>query len=225
MAKPIYQIVVDELSKEIEVMDANTAIISERELALRFSASRMTVRKAINILVDDGYLYRDKNRGTFVADKKMHKTNTSLLYDIKSERDIKHKNIYFDVKNDMVDLEILKNLDVGRNETIIRTVRLNLKNNIVQDLEEIYAPRARLIKKNMIDIKETLDFTNLINNGSVTQKFIPIKVPIKYMHLLTLQIDTPIIMIESLIADKTGLPLVFIRTYNNPTEKSIVITT
>ncbi|MEG2291332.1 MAG: hypothetical protein RSC24_15270, partial [Clostridium sp.] len=87
------------------------------------------------------------------------------------------------------------------------------------------APRKRVVKENMIDIKEALDFTNLINEGSVTQKFIPMKVPIKYMHLLTLKMDTPIIMIESLIADKKGRPLVFIRTYNNPTEKSIVITT
>lgn len=225
MSKPIYQTVMEALREEIEIMDANAAIISERELAIRFSASRMTVRKAINILVDEGYLYRDKNRGTFVADKKMHKTNTSLIYNIKSENEITHKNIYFDVKKEIIDLDIVKQLNTEIDETIIRAVRLNLKNNVVQDLEEIYAPRKRIVKDNMIDIKEALDFTNLINEGSVTQKFIPMKVPIKYMHLLTLKIDTPIIMIESLIADKKGLPLVFIRTYNNPNEKSIVITT
>lgn len=225
MAKPIYQNIVEELTKEIKKMPANTPIISERELSIRFSTSRMTARKAINILVDSGYLYRDKNRGTFVADEKMHKTNTSLNHSFNLENQITHKIIYFDVKSDIRDEYIVKQLNVEINEQIIRVIRLNLKNNVVQDLEEIYLPRNRTVKKDMMDIKKNLDFTDLINDGSIVQKFIPMKVPTKYMHLIGVKMDTPIIMIESLIADKTGLPLVFIKTYNNPEEKCIKITT
>lgn len=43
---------------------------AEREYAEQFQISRMTVRQALNELVNDGYLYRVKGKGTFVAERK-----------------------------------------------------------------------------------------------------------------------------------------------------------
>lgn len=45
----------------------NDALPAERELAERFSLSRVTVRKAIDGLVDEGLLTRRQGSGTFVA--------------------------------------------------------------------------------------------------------------------------------------------------------------
>ena len=42
-------------------------IPSERELCERFAVSRMTVRQAIDALVNEGLLHREQGRGTFVA--------------------------------------------------------------------------------------------------------------------------------------------------------------
>lgn len=71
MATPIYRKIKDLIMQEIEDKAANSPIDSERDMAVRFDASRMTVRKAIDELVDEGFLYRDKNKGTFVADRKL----------------------------------------------------------------------------------------------------------------------------------------------------------
>ena len=76
-----------------------------------------------------------------------------------------------------------------------------------------------------IDIDTVLNFSELIENRSITQKFIPMKVPIKYMNLMEIDIDTPIIMIETIISNQRGFPTVFMRTFNNPQEKDIIITT
>jgi GntR family transcriptional regulator len=46
-------------------------IPSERELGERFAVSRMTVRQAIDQLVNEGRLYRVPARGTFVARQKL----------------------------------------------------------------------------------------------------------------------------------------------------------
>lgn len=46
-------------------------IASERELCEKFQVSRMTVRQAIDGLVNDGILVRQQGRGTFVAQQKM----------------------------------------------------------------------------------------------------------------------------------------------------------
>ncbi len=49
-------------------LKAGDAIPSERELAQTYDVSRVTVRRAINDLVREGFLRRENRRGTFVAD-------------------------------------------------------------------------------------------------------------------------------------------------------------
>lgn len=68
---PIYYQIEEQLKKQIEngELKPNDSLPSEREFAERFEISRMTVRQAINNLVNDGYLYRQKGRGTFVSEK------------------------------------------------------------------------------------------------------------------------------------------------------------
>lgn len=48
-----------------------TAIPSERELCEQYGISRMTARQSITELVNEGYLYREQGKGTFVAQPKI----------------------------------------------------------------------------------------------------------------------------------------------------------
>lgn len=59
----------------------------------------------------------------------------------------------------------------------------------------------------------------------MTQRFFPVTVPVKYINLLHIKLDTPIIMVETTIVSKNGKPVVYIREYINPNEKTIEITT
>ena len=63
-----YQIIVDSIIKDIEdgLLLPNEQIYTEEQLADNFSVSRVTVRKAIDILVKEGYLVKKQGRGTFV---------------------------------------------------------------------------------------------------------------------------------------------------------------
>ncbi|HEY5583863.1 MAG TPA: GntR family transcriptional regulator [Ruminiclostridium sp.] len=51
-------------------------IPSENTLALELSLSRHTVRKAISMLVNEGYLYTEHGRGTFCKDRSISRTNS-----------------------------------------------------------------------------------------------------------------------------------------------------
>lgn len=73
LATPLYLEIKQWLIKEIENTPINSPIPSERELSKMFHASRMTVRNAVNELVAEGFLYRNKNKGTFVADRSLLK--------------------------------------------------------------------------------------------------------------------------------------------------------
>ena len=45
-------------------------------LALKLSLSRHTVRKAISMLANEGYLYTEHGRGTFCKDRSISRTNS-----------------------------------------------------------------------------------------------------------------------------------------------------
>ena len=51
---------------------------SERDICERFDISRMTASKAVSALVDEGILYRERGRGTFVASPKPTCTSSCL---------------------------------------------------------------------------------------------------------------------------------------------------
>ena len=54
------------------------SIPSERQLEIVYNTSRITVRKAIDVLVSQGYLYREHGRGTFVSPTKLQKKIVEL---------------------------------------------------------------------------------------------------------------------------------------------------
>lgn len=53
-----------------QIYSCGQMIPSERELIELFNMSRITVRKAISDLVNEGYLYKVQGKGTFVKDEK-----------------------------------------------------------------------------------------------------------------------------------------------------------
>lgn len=227
MQTPIYQKIKLEMCEEIANLPANSSIASERDLALKYDVSRMTVRKAINELVEEGYLYRNKNKGTFVADSVLRKKNTSAITFLKQDKNIEYEIINFDIKATSWNksLDASKKLAINIEDSIVQIVRLVLLNNRPQSVEEIYIAKKDVPEKDLANFRRLLDLDYYIDQGSITQTFIPMLIPIQYAKLLKLKMGIPIILIENLIRAKSGNPLIYIKSYNNPKEKIIEITT
>lgn len=221
MGVPIYRQIKELILKEIEEKPANSPIESERELALKYDASRMTVRNAINELVKEGFLYREKNKGTFVADQRLLKKNTAVQT-LQTEEMLKYNILYFNFME--ADADIAEHLEVAIRADILRIVRLNTKNELPQCVEEVFFIKGDIPKEDLSNLGKLLDLNALVQEGSLTQRFIPMIVPVKYANLLKVKLTTPIIMIDSVILSKNGKPIVRIKAYNNPFEKIIEIT-
>ena len=222
MEQPIYQKIMDTLREEVAKMTPNTPILSERELEKKYHASRMTVRKAVRKLVDEGVLYRKDNLGTFVADQKLHKKSpTSAVFE-SFDTDKDYKIIYFDVKDE--NHEVAKQLEISLYDQFIRIVRLNLKEKTPESLDYIYIVRRMVDDSLMNDTTSLLAFSAKMQTGSVNQIFIPMIVPVMCANLLKLKINTPIIRVDSKINTKNGRVFAYIQSYVNPNIKNIEIT-
>lgn len=73
MGSPVYIQIHNQLREQIEAAKwrVGDKIPAERELAADFGVSRMTLRQAIQTLVDEGVLERRVGAGTFVASRKV----------------------------------------------------------------------------------------------------------------------------------------------------------
>lgn len=222
MDKPIYQRLRDSIYEEIMNQAPNTPIKSERELAEQYKVSRMTVRKAVRKLVDEGYLYRDKNKGTFVADGKLHKKRSSSMLFYTNSAKEENKILHFDVKDSVK--EINDKLEIKLSDSFIKVIRLNLQADSPTSIDEIYIVRRLVFEEALNDINALLDFEDYIEKGAVNQTFKPVVVPIQYAKLLKIKLSTPIIMIESLISDNHGKVYAFIKTFTNPELVNIELT-
>lgn len=85
---PKYYMLKKEIIKKIDMEEygGDEQIPSERELIEKYQVSRITVRKAIDELVNEGYLYKVQGKGTYVkSDKNNHDliSLTSCTEDVK----------------------------------------------------------------------------------------------------------------------------------------------
>lgn len=72
---PLYQQVMDDIKSDIESRHypASGRIPSETELSQMYSVSRITIRRAVEELVQEGYLTKMQGRGTYVNPPKLER--------------------------------------------------------------------------------------------------------------------------------------------------------
>lgn len=77
---PKYIIVKDSIKRMLDrgELEANALLPSERELMESYSVSRITVRRALEELEQEGYLYKVQGKGTFVKGDEMRQDLISI---------------------------------------------------------------------------------------------------------------------------------------------------
>ncbi|WP_083494201.1 histidine utilization repressor [Colwellia sp. MT41] len=113
---------------------------SENELTQQFNVSRMTARRALQDLTEQGILVRSQGAGTFVA---TFKSQSSLLEirnisDEISERGHQHKAKQLLLKSIAVTEELAILLNLKNNEHVFYSEILHLENDEAIQLEQRY---------------------------------------------------------------------------------------
>ena len=141
---PIYHQLEEYIKQQIEtgILKEEAVIPSEREYAERFQISRMTVRQAINNLVSEGYLKRQKGRGTFVNRKKVEQElqgMTSFTEDMLS-RGMNPSSTLLSFQIIPADKNTASDLKIEENDSIYKIKRIRLADGAPMALETAYIP-------------------------------------------------------------------------------------
>jgi DNA-binding GntR family transcriptional regulator len=220
---PMYSQLKNLIIKKIESGEyqGESKIPSEQEFCEHYDISRPTVRQAISELTNNGYLYKEKGKGTFVAKSKSKvdiKNFTgftdSILdsqnpgqHDILSLRIIK--------QNEMPFLESAFGLQNSQQTTFAEVKFVTADKNSVLSLNFSYIPLA-LFPEIIDDIKANKPSYDILRGK---YPLLPVKTKSSLEIVYTdqseaqyLQVQTghPLIKIENLLYSKSGQAVEFI---------------
>lgn len=131
-SEPLYKIIKNEIKNKIQtqVYLPGQKIPSEAELGVQFNASRITVVRAINDLVSEGFLRREQGKGSFVC----HQINEGVLHLTGFTERMKSHNL--DLKTTVLErkyvripLKMAKQFKRSTDEKVIFIKRLRVVNN------------------------------------------------------------------------------------------------
>lgn len=119
----------------------HTPIPSERQLEPLYNVSRATIRQAIELLIRQGYLYREHGRGTFVSPQKLQKglqELTSFSEDMRA-RGMQPGQIILEVSEVDPPAQVRKQLEVPSNiQMVIKIERVRLGDEIPMGIQTSY---------------------------------------------------------------------------------------
>lgn len=149
MSSPVYIQIHNQLRENIEdgKWKVGEKIPAERELAADFDVSRMTLRQAIQALVDEGILERRVGSGTFVANRKVQErmsgvtSFTDLMRSLGKTPSSTTISYHLTIPS-QTEIEKLK---LGHGEQVVRMERVRSANDVPICFEIATVP-SRLIE-------------------------------------------------------------------------------
>lgn len=208
MAEKLYEVILNELKEELKFSKIDTQFYSERVLAKNKNISKLTARKILNILENEGYLYKKPNSGSYVKRNVQFSLVSFSLFD----SDIKFKLVY--LKTDYTNI---KHMPIDTDYKISRYIFLTYKDDEIQSLEEIYLSEKREdFVKYFSDINKNKDDFSIFKNIKIIQSFNSKIIPLKFFKILNVNVNEPVVVIKNEFFDLDNQKIMLINSYLNP---------
>lgn len=201
-------------------------IPTEKELSEMFNVSRITSSTAINRLAQEGYLYRQRGKGTFVLGNRKKQTfNSNVEYSFETNKhttteDSSHKT--YDIRAIEASDEIKKHLELNSDEKVNQIIRIKYVETQPVSCEYIYIPISivGVIDQNSlgddVNIDQYLFDEKDINIYSNKVYIDTIKSGIFESDYLNIDIGIQLLLIEHILYDKHNKPITYARlVFNN----------
>lgn len=145
---PLYQQLSDEIKNQINEgkLKAGDRLMTEAELSQQYEVSQITVRKAIELLVDEGYVMRKQGIGTFIAEKKLRRIvdSNNLVRSFSEASRMSGQepsSELLSVEWLLPDASVQHHLHVGEEEKVLKISRLRKIDGVPVMVETNYYPQ------------------------------------------------------------------------------------
>lgn len=206
---------------------------SERELSVRFGASRMTMRKAVDHLVQSGVLERRGTSGTYVPDRLFDRPLSEHTFHSVSDAVEKaghtpgSKLLFFERRE--ADEFIASKLGLSPGDPVISIERLRTVDGVPVCLELSHFPALLVPGLSASDVIENKSIYRLFRDNYQLEFTNDVKViSIHYAtkgeaELLDLRPGAPVLHFETLTLTVEGQPFEYLRSLNHPDRVSLTI--
>ncbi len=217
---PLYHQIEQALRRQIEEGElAPGQAISERELSEVLGVSRMTTRQALRGLRDEGLIYTERGRGTFVAEPKMNVHTRQLLgfSEDMRRRGLTPSSRVLSFGRFVPEDPIGQKLGLGAGEEAYEIVRLRLADRIPMAQETCYLPvrlcprlkRSDLERGSLYHILEESYGVRLAHADEVLEAACATR---QEAALLSISPRSPILVVERTVYDADDRPIEFVRS-------------
>jgi GntR family transcriptional regulator len=127
----------------IDELSVGEAMPPERHLSVELGVARMTLRRAMDDLVAEGYLSRQQGRGTFIAEPKISQplTMTSFSEDMR-RRGMEPNSRTLSMTVTTAGARIGRRLETSPGERILKVSRLRLADDQPMAIETLHVPAS-----------------------------------------------------------------------------------
>ncbi|MEY4166325.1 MAG: GntR family transcriptional regulator [Blastocatellia bacterium] len=217
---PLYHQIEQALRRQIE--DGALApgeVISERELSERLGVSRMTARQALNTLREDGLIYTERGRGTFVAEPKMDVHTQQLLgfSEDMRRRGLTPSSRILNFRRELPAEVIRERLDLEGAEEVYRIERLRLADGTPMAWEICHLPvnlgieigREDLERGSLYQLFEEAGGIRLLEADEVLEAACATR---REAELLSITRRSPVLIVERTVRDIDHRPVEYVRS-------------
>ena len=184
---------------------SNGSIIpTEIELAEFYKVSRPTVRQAIQLLVDDGYLEKRRKRGTMVCKKKIEQEFTQKILSFDTEMNKKGLTTstkVISLKIETPSEEVAEALDISTSEKVFKLIRLRYIDSRPNVIVTTYIPYEPFSDIDTVNFKTDRLYDYFCKKGNpitkIKRKLETIKADETTSDLLDIQLNDPIFYFHS----------------------------
>jgi len=188
----------------------NAKVPSENELTIQFNVSRMTARRALQELTDQGILVRSQGAGTFVA---TFKSQSSLLKirnisDEISERGHQHKAKQLLLRSIAVTEELAILLNLKNNEHVFYSEILHFENDEPIQLEQRYVNASLVPEYLLQNFAEITSHEYLSSVAPLTEATHEVEAVLAEQHicqLLNIEQTAPCLQLRRRTWSKQGI--------------------
>jgi GntR family transcriptional regulator len=186
---------------------------SERELAEIYGVSRVTVRQALNVLVQDNVVFKKQGKGTFVSTKRIERKLDGLLGFVEE----------FVVSGMQCEVSVLKQKYVAAPADVIEVLRLPKNSEIfllvrsisveghILGVDYTYLPSGVAYQFDKIDFRKAIVYRLLEKNGYKlisAEQTISAEIPDSQdCSLLSVTQKTPMLVIRRTVYVEMDLPI------------------